>query len=338
MAVIPVAQTPQSLDRGVADLIIQDTSPTEKVFNAGTRKPCEEPLRQYLCAQAFKKCGATVPVGTPAVVTNTVCKTRCENMAQACAVDPTHEGLYDCSKVTETNRDVQGTCPTRLSKPLALAIPQAMTVKPGNGNGWEVPNGLNKYSEMAVYAGDMLNFNHNGGHNVYRFPNKAAYDQCDFSGATMLSSANAYTYHVDVQSGELYFGCQVGNHCVTGNQRVIAKVMPGGTCTAGIIAQCATFNRVGCGAVGGGGTWNDCGVCKNGYDDQNGTCVVQQNNAGTPTPTGNNGNVGDDPFNSSGTPTPVGGSIDNGGGSSGASATTYSVVAAVATLVAAALF
>ena len=48
-------------------------------------------------------------------------------------------------------------------------------------------------------------------HNVYQFPDKEAYNDCDFSNATEISDSGPVS--VNVTEGITYFGCSVGNHC-----------------------------------------------------------------------------------------------------------------------------
>ena len=53
-------------------------------------------------------------------------------------------------------------------------------------------------------------FKWSGWHNVWKFPDKAAFDACDFSRATELaaSSKGPYTYQAS-SAGIVYFGCRV---------------------------------------------------------------------------------------------------------------------------------
>ena len=60
----------------------------------------------------------------------------------------------------------------------------------------------------AVKAGDVLTFTWPGGHNVWKFPNKAAFDKCDFSSASQISGGGHSPASFTVQS-TTYFACQV---------------------------------------------------------------------------------------------------------------------------------
>ncbi|CAI5475024.1 unnamed protein product [Closterium sp. Yama58-4] len=81
----------------------------------------------------------------------------------------------------------------------------------------------------TVQPGDQLMFKWLGEHDVWRFPTKIAYDNCDFTLATQLHPKTGifgahYFYPVkDIHKGTtLYFGCAVGNHCA---RKMKAKVV-----------------------------------------------------------------------------------------------------------------
>ena len=59
-------------------------------------------------------------------------------------------------------------------------------------------------------------------HNVYQFPDKGAYNDCDFSNATEISDSGPVS--VNVTEGITYFGCSVGNHCTRHGMRVAVIV------------------------------------------------------------------------------------------------------------------
>ena len=72
-------------------------------------------------------------------------------------------------------------------------------------------------------------FKWNGNHNMYQFPDKDAFENCDFSQATMLSSSSttsSFTFRAR-SSGAYYFGCEVGSHCRYGQK--LALQVTGGT-------------------------------------------------------------------------------------------------------------
>ncbi|CAI7805031.1 unnamed protein product [Closterium sp. NIES-53] len=82
---------------------------------------------------------------------------------------------------------------------------------------------------VPVQPGDQLLFKWLGEHDVWQFPAKIAYDNCDFTLATQLYPKTGifgahYFYPVkNIQKGTtLYFGCAVGNHCA---RKMKAKVV-----------------------------------------------------------------------------------------------------------------
>ena len=64
----------------------------------------------------------------------------------------------------------------------------------------------------TLNANDSLTFVFPGEtHNVYQFPNRAAYNYCDFSNATEVSDSGPVS--INVTEGITYFGCSIGSHC-----------------------------------------------------------------------------------------------------------------------------
>jgi hypothetical protein len=71
----------------------------------------------------------------------------------------------------------------------------------------------------SLKTNDSLTFDFAGEvHNVYQFPDKFAYNDCNFSNATEVSDSGPVT--INVTEGVTYFGCSVGNHCKTHGMRV----------------------------------------------------------------------------------------------------------------------
>merc|ERR1711865_1099409 len=64
---------------------------------------------------------------------------------------------------------------------------------------------------------DTLSFTWTGSHNVYSMPSEAAFDGCDFSGATNLGASSPVTQALS-GSGPWYFACRVGSHCSSGQK------------------------------------------------------------------------------------------------------------------------
>ena len=54
-------------------------------------------------------------------------------------------------------------------------------------------------------------------HSVYKFPDKSAFDACDFTKAIELASTSGYTYKASA-AGTFYFACSLskGFHCTVG--------------------------------------------------------------------------------------------------------------------------
>jgi len=75
---------------------------------------------------------------------------------------------------------------------------------------------------MEAEVGDSLIFNDVGGHNIYLMPSKAAFDDCDFSSATLLSSNNGYQHMLT--SLPMYFACRVGSHCRAGQKLAVTSL------------------------------------------------------------------------------------------------------------------
>ena len=68
-------------------------------------------------------------------------------------------------------------------------------------------------------------------HDVMLLPSEAAFDACDFTGATTLApinspaSSNGLTsYYLPCTTGSTLYVCSVGSHCATGGQKVKVHV------------------------------------------------------------------------------------------------------------------
>ena len=71
---------------------------------------------------------------------------------------------------------------------------------------------------------EVVRLTWSGVHDVWRFPDEAAMDACDFSEAEELASTDISSYVFDGQwsddGGSLYLGCSVSDHCSVGNQKL----------------------------------------------------------------------------------------------------------------------
>ena len=73
-----------------------------------------------------------------------------------------------------------------------------------------------KEQQVTVPVGTDVVFKWSFTHDVFKFPDKTAYDKCDFSKATKLAGTDGspYTYKA-TSAGIVYFGCSIANggHC-----------------------------------------------------------------------------------------------------------------------------
>ena len=103
---------------------------------------------------------------------------------------------------------------------------------------WKLGMTVSEMKQTVPVNTDVI-FKWSGWHNVWKFPDKAAFDACDFSKATELASGsqNPYTYKAP-STGIVYFGCQVGRggHCKA-NQK-LALTVTGNVLRFGISVLC----------------------------------------------------------------------------------------------------
>jgi len=80
---------------------------------------------------------------------------------------------------------------------------------------WDDYLGQASKSLMAgVGAGDVLKFTWTGNHNVFKMASKAAFDACDFTGATDLTVDKTAEYTL-TGSDPTFFACKIGSHCTS---------------------------------------------------------------------------------------------------------------------------
>ena len=92
-----------------------------------------------------------------------------------------------------------------------------------------------------------LIFKWKGYHNVFKFKDKTAFDNCDFSGAENLGDKSGVKFTTK-KAGTYYFGCEVGAHCKYG-QKLAVKVTTGALVPSGVFLLLGVPNsrvRVGC--------------------------------------------------------------------------------------------
>ena len=76
-------------------------------------------------------------------------------------------------------------------------------------------------SKTAI-VGDSLHFMWDetyGAHNVYKMADKAAFDSCDFAGATNLGAASPVEYTLTALP--TYFACEIAGHCGAGQKLAV---------------------------------------------------------------------------------------------------------------------
>ena len=75
----------------------------------------------------------------------------------------------------------------------------------------------------TVKVNSSIGFYWTGMHNIYELPDKAAYDACDFSKATVNTEAVTNgKATVDFPAlGNRFFACQVGSHCKSGQKLMV---------------------------------------------------------------------------------------------------------------------
>merc|ERR1719353_634607 len=88
---------------------------------------------------------------------------------------------------------------------------------------WKV--GMSNTDRKVVMKLDGKNpaavlFKWNGDHDVYMFPNKAAFDKCDFMYANNLGSKSPSIFSTS-KAGTYYFGCTVYGHCENGQKLML---------------------------------------------------------------------------------------------------------------------
>ena len=87
---------------------------------------------------------------------------------------------------------------------------------------WEIPVG-NSLEPIEIAVGSTIEFEWFGkGHSLWQFPNAAAYEACDFSGATEISNEGPAQVFFDTARRN-YFGCHVGSHCLLGQKVVVTS-------------------------------------------------------------------------------------------------------------------
>lgn len=188
------------------------------VFRNGASAACGQALSEFFCAFSLPLCTPPILGGNTQIEYTQACWSRCETAMSVCDIDPYHKAAYSCAQFTVTNADVYGTCPTIPSRVVYL---KNRFVGSQETNYWAP--GL-EFIDMIIYAGDKLTWKWTTGSDLYKFTTKAAFDSCDFTGATALTGTAAtdgtteyeWATPAQVEFGiTAFFGSQIG--CVATN-------------------------------------------------------------------------------------------------------------------------
>lgn len=178
------------------------------VFRNGASTACGQALAELFCSFSLPLCTAPSYPSTQYSSFTQSCFSRCETAMAVCDIDPYHKEAYSCAQFTESTSDVYGSCPTIPSRSVYL---KNRFVGSQETNYW-APN--QQFIDMIIYSGDKLTFKWTNPSTLYKFPNQAAFDACDFSGAQQFGSgATEYEWStpasVEFQDVS-YFGSQPG--------------------------------------------------------------------------------------------------------------------------------
>jgi hypothetical protein len=132
---------------------------------------------------------------------------------------------------------------------------------------------------------------------VNEFPDKTAYDNCDFTQATPLAQTSGFIWTPD-QAGDFYFGCSIPGHCQPPNNMKLAiHIKPaaagGGSSptgnngtTNGTAGSSPTNNNGTSGGGGGGGGAGGAGGSGGGGGSSNNGPSNNNTNITVPVPAG----------------------------------------------------
>jgi Plastocyanin-like domain len=73
---------------------------------------------------------------------------------------------------------------------------------------------------------DIMLFKWSGHHDLWEFPNKAAFDTCNFSAAVEKCSDKVQQCSIKMGTVKTrYFGCKESDHCSKGKQKIAIKTV-----------------------------------------------------------------------------------------------------------------
>ncbi len=82
------------------------------------------------------------------------------------------------------------------------------------------------YPDLNIEENDTVTWMYTTSHNVWEFPDQAAFDTCDFSAATMVGDNGDSPLTIPFTAGTRFFGCAVGGHCLSGGMKMKVITSP----------------------------------------------------------------------------------------------------------------
>jgi hypothetical protein len=81
---------------------------------------------------------------------------------------------------------------------------------------------FNQKKKLTAKKGDKLILKWSGTHTVFKFPNRDAFDSCDFKGATQICGTSASQCKITLKkTGKSYYGCSLSGHCSGGGMKLM---------------------------------------------------------------------------------------------------------------------
>ena len=75
---------------------------------------------------------------------------------------------------------------------------------------------------MSVNVGDSVVFKYGSSHDVYQMASETAYNNCDFTSASLVGSTTAGSGNglsvTCSTAGDRYYACSTGSHCSSGQK------------------------------------------------------------------------------------------------------------------------
>jgi len=112
--------------------------------------------------------------------------------------------------------DVGSHCQSGNQK-IELVAPALKTASRSREIEWSTGSG---YASTSVDVGEPVTFVYSTSHDVWQFNDFSAYEACDFGRATQLADRGDSPFTVNAPAGNSYYGCDVGSHCINGNQKI----------------------------------------------------------------------------------------------------------------------